>query len=540
MTTSSPSSDWMYRLFGEEFGPVDQATLQSLYDHGTLGDADEVRRVNSPRWVPYSRALLVEETHEPEAITPSDPDQEPAWFYRMGQEDLGPLTFIELCDLAQQGVLTRDCEVKFSSTGKYRRAASIGRLAAHLPYAEAVRPSPKKSSTSATTSTASSAANAPEVTAQASPVVRYHPSAEELTWYAWIRGVEYGPASLVQLSQWKQSGQIGVTDFVKYGVYGNWLPPTPTIEQALAPLTFVEAVTPTVSTDAPAVVSPAPSPAPLSLPEKPAAVTAAPAVSPPTGGAVASASPTAPSSAPIAKTPVITANDEKPTTPTAAVTKPASAENSTSPVSKPIAESKPAVEAAEEKEAVPSASPTRPITSAAPLNVARPAPRPVAKSSSRGGSHPLTALANSKILGGVAAVLVVGGLAWGMLLLPAGTGTEKADLAVLQDVLTKFRSLRESKAAESEWATFSETTKNSVAPMVERLKSTADRDHQYRQFLLWAARDRLPQMLGNAREKPTPAEDEFEYNIQKAAFLLKLGPDPDLTRTAPGEATDKK
>ncbi|MDB5346342.1 MAG: hypothetical protein JWP89_4719 [Schlesneria sp.] len=62
------------------------------------------------------------------------------WMYRAFQQEFGPLSFENLIELAKIGTITADDEVKMGLDGKWRRAGSIGRLVAVLPFAAPTKP----------------------------------------------------------------------------------------------------------------------------------------------------------------------------------------------------------------------------------------------------------------------------------------------------------------------------------------------------------------------------------------------------------------
>ncbi|OYW10751.1 MAG: hypothetical protein B7X34_04245, partial [Acidobacteriia bacterium 12-62-4] len=128
---------WYCRIDGQELGPLDTAALSELREAGTIGDATDVRRDGIDEWRHLSEALAeisMDPAAKPDTESSQAGDDEFHWFYRLAGQDLGPLTFRELTDLAKQGVLTADDEVKCGAQGRYRRAGSIGRLMAALPY----------------------------------------------------------------------------------------------------------------------------------------------------------------------------------------------------------------------------------------------------------------------------------------------------------------------------------------------------------------------------------------------------------------------
>ncbi|MBI1346036.1 hypothetical protein GC163_07080 [bacterium] len=494
---------WYYRLFDTEFGPIDTPTLMDLHECGTLSDTDEVRAADSPQWIAYQKAMspAVESSRATAVAAPSNhsPDDELSWYYQTLGQELGPVSFNELRQLAEQGSLSADDEIKFGIDGKYRRVGSLGKLAACLPYASVPEKVVKKSDPVVAQVTAESSVAVREE--PAAPVtIQYHPAATEASWYAFIRGVEYGPSSLVQLSQFLQAGQIAATDFVKYGAYGSWMPPSPTIEQTLSQYI--------IQTPAPVAVKAPAIPATATPPAKPA--TAAPPVENKTP---APANKTA-----VAPVTVQPAAAVAPKTEAAAVI----------PVAKPVEETRP------EPVVLTPAAAMSSSTGAwsPPASPARaPAKAPARQKSGGGVSLDLSALTSDpKTLGAVGFVAAVGLIFAFLFLLPASTAGERAKLEQLQKIYTTFKYLRENNANSGDWEQFTSETMAAVKPMVDELQGTASRQYPARQSLLWAARDRLDDMLQTAREKPSPAEEEFDYNLKKAANYLGLGPDPDLER----------
>ncbi len=151
------SDEWMYQSNGRDIGPVSFSQLQDLINNGILTPNSEVRSARSFSW---QRASFVEGL---KFSKPVNSDSRPAvkassefdisakgaddWYYRVGTIELGPLTFVELTELAKNQQLSADDDVKLGASGKWRRVASIGRLVAALPYqvatpAEPASPAP--------------------------------------------------------------------------------------------------------------------------------------------------------------------------------------------------------------------------------------------------------------------------------------------------------------------------------------------------------------------------------------------------------------
>lgn len=56
------------------------------------------------------------------------------WIYRIGGQELGPVTFQELVELAKQSRLSADDQIRLHGSRLWRRAGSIGRLMAVFPF----------------------------------------------------------------------------------------------------------------------------------------------------------------------------------------------------------------------------------------------------------------------------------------------------------------------------------------------------------------------------------------------------------------------
>jgi hypothetical protein len=546
----SMSGQWFYRLFGQEFGPISREGLEELSANGTLGSLDEVRAEGSREWVSLDQALSSVSVATAVAEKPSttdrhtsSADEEPVWYYEFMGEEMGPTSFNELLHFAEIGQLTADDQVKFGADGKWRRLGAIGRLVAVLPYQDhAARPAAKPAhqtpaddlqtlaaefETAPSASSNGPAAPAAPATPPEPPVIRYLPAAEEKTWYAWIAGAEYGPTDLVTLNQWITSGRLGPTDLVRYGMIGQWASAMSAI-QALAQLRIVDQPAMPPMQYAPAAATAPVSPAPVSAP--PAPQQAAPAVAEPTVSTTGKAAPV------------------KLPPPPDEVAPPSRKDNVDAPVEKPstaarpsaIAETpKPAPTKLEKPESNPaprSFEPSRTTSSygggmsspPAWQTASKPAfkPPPKKKSSGGGGGLDLGALLaplkETKVLAGVGGVVAVAALVGLFMFMPASTGADIQKLKQLQEIQTKFKQLREQGAAEGQWQSLATESESITKPMVEELKKSASRKYPAKQLLLWASRDRLPQMFSSPKNEPSNAETEFDNLLSEAARILRV------------------
>jgi len=134
----------MYQANGRDVGPVSFSELQELAATGVLLADSEVRSLSSFSWQRASHVEGLAFTSSQDASNDQDlkfardsdlmtkvVDQ---WYCQVGGLELGPLTFDELLDLAKTQQITADDDVRLGAGSKWRRAGSIGRLMAAMPY----------------------------------------------------------------------------------------------------------------------------------------------------------------------------------------------------------------------------------------------------------------------------------------------------------------------------------------------------------------------------------------------------------------------
>lgn len=259
---------WLYRAFGQEFGPVSFDELKNLTANGFLSADSEVRSTDTSRWQLYSDVVSRDRSagdvnggearrSDPEIDTVKGSDE---WYYGTDGAEIGPVSFNVLLQLAQSHQLTADDLVKLGSQGKWRRVGSIGRLMAVLPFqAEVARPAgasvrgaSKGNKASSTTSIpessppggtayltaytqakeniagliisqAEAAYQAAEARAKAEIAWALAPNIENF-WWGWMGGFEYGPVGIQQVLALVRNGQVKPSDFVRHGQYGQYVP----------------------------------------------------------------------------------------------------------------------------------------------------------------------------------------------------------------------------------------------------------------------------------------------------------------------------
>ncbi|HUQ70896.1 MAG TPA: GYF domain-containing protein [Planctomycetaceae bacterium] len=518
------SGQWYYRLFGEEFGPVPRETLTELAAKGMLGDSDEVRADGASDWQTVEQVLTavvappLTASAEMSLMADESADDQLNWYYQFLGDEMGPVSFNELLNYASIGQLTADDQIKFGANGKWRGLGAIGRLVAVLPYHESSTALRPEQTTRNSTPVAEIQTPEPEPASPAAPpppvlpgVPRYLPAAEERAWFAWIRGAEFGPTNLLEINQWVTSGQIAPTDFVRYGMMGQWAPPA-TALHALAQLRIPDPVAP----PSPPVVQRPTMPV-VAAPTKPNVLAVKLPEPPPQTAAQAPVETVAKASS--AAVDIV---PERPkTTPTAEERKP-----EPRPVMDP-----PRAESSAGGGGYGGGISAPPAWQTPAKPAYKPPPR---KSSSGGGGLNLGGLMeplkDGKTLGIIGGTLVAALLIGGWMFMPASKGADVARLQQLEKVLADFRKTRDEKG---NWQSFEADAAKVTKSIVDDLKNTATRKTPAKQCLLWAARDALPRMLSTAKDKPGPAETEFENHLHEASRILGVGSPP--PRAAPAE-----
>ena len=246
---------WYYKLFGDEFGPIVFDELVELAKSQTLTSDCEVRFGETGPWrragsMGQLTVHMPAGAHLPSAngSSASPRSEEPAgWYYQLFGDQFGPVAFEDLEELAKNHTLSVDDQVRFGENGVWRRAGSIGKLMAHLPFQAgknafsievAQGTSGKRSRVAdgpadlgdeldfeegsvplieaSNTETVAPKASAPA--APTAPEVEPSPAKVEDVWWCMIEGKEYGPVDLPKLVAWAASGRLHRKDYVRHGL----------------------------------------------------------------------------------------------------------------------------------------------------------------------------------------------------------------------------------------------------------------------------------------------------------------------------------
>ncbi len=268
---AAPVAQWYYKLLGQEMGPTTtEEVIQQIKD-GSLQGADLACLGANGTWQPLENtpefsALVIEMRPKPE------------WFCRVLGQELGPMLFEELQQMAKSGALSVDDDVRHGLADPWtqadrRRGLKFSKKAAPVAMAAHDR---------------------------TSTLIPFGAAATKREWYYEILGQMMGPISFNEMSKAFADGTLQMEDKARRGKAGAWsnVMDVPGIMSTDAKAAYLAAkieasrpkpapapVVPQVKVEAPrTVAAPAP-PSPVATPAPPA-----PSPSPPTSGYGGSAS----------------------------------------------------------------------------------------------------------------------------------------------------------------------------------------------------------------------------------------------------------
>ncbi|MCA9077582.1 MAG: DUF4339 domain-containing protein [Planctomycetaceae bacterium] len=103
--------------------------------------------------------------------------------------------------------------------------------------------------------------------------------------------------------------------------------------------------------------------------------------------------------------------------------------------------------------------------------------------------------------------------------------------AFLSQSVAELRRLRDAEANNEQWATFAQRTSERLQTMIPRLQDAARADDPISMELLFLARDYLPLMLVDARERPSEAERKFDVHMDRVERVYGQNAEGSLTLT---------
>ncbi len=130
------SDRWLYRVFGQEFGPVSLDLVKTLVAAGTIAPDDEVRDATRSNWIlACSASELSGSIQTPVAeLVAERRAVRDEWYCRGAGGEIGPLKLSDLIQLAADGDLRPDEDVKAWADDQWKQLGSISRLVELLPF----------------------------------------------------------------------------------------------------------------------------------------------------------------------------------------------------------------------------------------------------------------------------------------------------------------------------------------------------------------------------------------------------------------------
>lgn len=89
-------------------------------------------------------------------------------------------------------------------------------------------------------------------------------------------------------------------------------------------------------------------------------------------------------------------------------------------------------------------------------------------------------------------------------------------VVLLKNHLAALRTMREAGVSQATWEQEAEQIRAAHKPILNEMEQTASRREPIRQHILWAVRDRFPEVLANGRLHLTASEVELASQLQEA------------------------
>lgn len=189
---AAPVAEWYYQLLGQEMGPTTQDELLQMIREGSLHGEDTVRLGLNGDWKRLdktSQFAAIAEHMRPKA----------EWYCRLLGQELGPMTFDELQNMAQTGALHDDDDVRHGGSEPWDKAGRTRGLQ-FSPVATDAAASHDRSAT----------------------LVPFGEAAHKREWYYEILGERMGPISFKVLAQAVAHGTLNLEDKARRGKVGAW------------------------------------------------------------------------------------------------------------------------------------------------------------------------------------------------------------------------------------------------------------------------------------------------------------------------------
>ena len=187
-----PATEWYYQLLGQELGPTTQGELLQMIQSGSLHGEDAVRQGPRGAWKRLDKTA-------PFATVAVQMRPKAEWYCRVLGQELGPMTFDELQQMAQTGAVHADDEVRLGSSEPWDKAGRTRGLKC-TPVETVAAASHDRSAT----------------------LVPFGEAAHKREWYYEILGQRMGPISFKVLAQAVSNGTLSWEDKARRGQTGAW------------------------------------------------------------------------------------------------------------------------------------------------------------------------------------------------------------------------------------------------------------------------------------------------------------------------------
>lgn len=420
------------------------------------------------------------------------------WYFKLLDQELGPVPFEELAEMLRSGRLAPDDEVRVGTAGPWLKAGTaVAESAEEEP--EVISDLSELDFQFVTSSAVAEAASGSG--AQTSSRAAVMPEVVD-GWFYRHDDQEWGPVSFEELIERARRGELTFKDKIRLGLDGDWL--------AAGTLHDLRSEMPEPAAPAPVIAPPTPAPAPA------APVAAIPPT--PVEAPVRSVAP--PPAAPPAPEP--------------------------DPEPEPVAEERPQPASAgyggsyAGSAASPSYGASGGYAAARPNVAALAASRAKATRSAPDGESLVDRLKEQlqNVSPKALVALGLGAVILALLYLPSlfggGAGGEHYDMAL--ESYAQFKQLRDRNAPPAEWDTFAQTMHTQWDPILSELDKTSSSQTPGPQNILFAMRDCYFMMLTDARKAPSAREVEFA-RYMKLAHQAIGGSHPAPPEVAPPPGT---
>lgn len=219
-----------------------ESNVQTIDDISELNDLSELN-INLVTEEPLPRTARAPHPAPAESSPPTVTDDRvvapidlaESWFYQSLGQELGPMSFEELCGLAESGALSSSDLVKKGTADDWKPAETntvlsmlLKAAALPAPPAPVSKPAPKKKQSRQNRSAAPAKSTTTEAQIDAKPTAPPQadpapPAVEPERWYCKIDGVEHGPLEFDDLKGMAARQRLNRGDQVKLNDDGQWV-----------------------------------------------------------------------------------------------------------------------------------------------------------------------------------------------------------------------------------------------------------------------------------------------------------------------------